>query len=204
MDVENKILKDLYDTRREGFEVTYINKYGKPEEIVKSRQAEEELTKLIKKIITDEEKFSLVLKKLNDFEGRTIGKTCFWNEQYYKFGFVDVMCFKNEIREEKSKNNEFYNASMFNKNIDEIMCYVKNKQYDKLKKREDYNKIIQQIEDIKTKYPKVKACIEDENIIELSKEEIKAVLDIKNLNDKLEYIGIEEVFKIGVCEGISI
>ena len=32
----------------------------------------------------------------------------------------------------------------------------------------------------------------------------EAVLDIKNLNDKLENIGMEEIFKIGVSEGISL
>ena len=98
---ENKVLNDLYETRRDGFEVAYLNKYGEPEELKRSREAEEELTNLIKNIAVDEETRKEIMSKLNDFEASMLGETCFWNEQYYKFGFADSNNLKEELHEVK-------------------------------------------------------------------------------------------------------
>ena len=41
---ENKVLDDLYNVRRDGFECIFINHYGEPEGIQKSRTGENKLT----------------------------------------------------------------------------------------------------------------------------------------------------------------
>lgn len=84
---KNQILNDLYETRSEGFECEYIKQYGEPEEITKSQDSEEKLTKIIKQKVKDEKVLDKILSKLNDFEGDVMGEMSFWNEQYYKLGF---------------------------------------------------------------------------------------------------------------------
>ena len=51
---ENKVLDDLYEIRRDGFESIFINHYGESEEIQKSRISENKLTEAIQKSIKNE------------------------------------------------------------------------------------------------------------------------------------------------------
>jgi hypothetical protein len=204
--LESKVLDDLYETRGDGLEGAYIRKYGKPENVEKSQQAEEELTKLIQEIVKDEENQSKMLDKLNDFETNIIGEMCFWNKQYYKLGFLDGLFFKKEIRELKenftsNKNAEKTNTDVFfNYCTDDFFDYFERQKSKKMAKREDYKKLLNKMQEIKNKYPKARAFIEDEEISILSKEEMQAVLDIIEIDKDIEALEIEEAFKLGLKE----
>ena len=94
---ENPILDDLYEVRGEELENEYKNKYGVPNEIERADKMEDEFINTIKKNITDNEKLEEILSMFNKFEMAIIGKYCFWYAEYYKLGFIDSMCLKNEI-----------------------------------------------------------------------------------------------------------
>ncbi len=94
---ENPVLDDLYEVRGEELENEYKNKYGVPNEIKRADQMEDEFINTIKKNVTDDKKLEEILSMLNKFEMAIIGKYCFWYAEYYKLGFIDSMCLKNEI-----------------------------------------------------------------------------------------------------------
>lgn len=203
---KNQILKELYEARGDGFESEYIKQYGKPKEIAKSKEKEESLTNTIKKKVKDEKELDEILNRLNDFQDAVIGEMCFWNEQYYKLGFLDFMYLKKELIEKKEKflkeNNEDISQkdNFFNNCIDDFMDYFEKKKSKDLLNRADYKELTNKIEEIKNKYPKARAFIEDEKIETLNEEEMKVILEIIGIDRDLQILEVEEAFKLGLKE----
>ena len=196
---ENKILDDLYETR-EGFITSYKKKYGELEETKKSEQAKDELINFMKKFIKDENTMKELFEKINKFEGYALAEMCFWHKPYYKLGFIDGMRLKKEIREGKIIENTS-NDSIILQNINEISDYFEEQKYRNLKKNKEYDKIRHKIEEIKNKYPRVREFFEDDKIEQLTKKEMKAILDITELQNDRAMYEADEMLKIGLREG---
>ena len=198
---KNEILDDLYETRGEKFESVFNGEYDKIEEIRNAKLSEKELTRTIKELIRDEEKQRQILESLNNFEGRSSEESNFWNKQYYKLGFADGMQFKQEM----SDKGERYNFDLSDSNLyDYIEDYIESQRMKRLRERKEYKKKTDEIKNLKEKYPKVRSFIEDDEVAELSNEELKAVLKIINLNNSIEVFEIEETFKMAIKLGISL
>ena len=196
---ENKILDDLYEIR-EGFITSYKKKYGELEETKKAEQAEDELVNFMKKFIKDENTMKELFEKINKFEGYALDEMCFWHKPYYKLGFIDGMKLKKEIREGKVIENTS-NDSIILQNINEISDYFEEQKYRNLKKNKEYDKIRHKIEEIKNKYPRVREFFEDDKIEQLTKKEMKAILDITELQNDRAMYEADEMLKIGLREG---
>ncbi len=196
---ENKILDDLYEIR-EGFITSYKKKYGELEETKKAEQAEDELVNFMKKFIKDENTMKELFEKINKFEGYALDEMCFWHKPYYKLGFIDGMRLKKEIRGGKIIENTS-NDSIILQNINEISDYFEEQKYRNLKKNKEYDKIIHKIEEIKNKYPRVREFFEDDKIEQLTKKEMKAILDITELQNDRAMYEADEMLKIGLREG---
>ena len=196
---ENKILDDLYKIR-EGFITSYKKKYGELEETKKAEQAEDELVNFMKKFIKDENTMKELFEKINKFEGYALDEMCFWHKPYYKLGFIDGMRLKKEIRGGKIIENTS-NDSIILQNINEISDYFEEQKYRNLKKNKEYDKIRHEIEEIKNKYPRVREFFEDDKIEQLTKKEMKAILDITELQNDRAMYEADEMLKIGLREG---
>lgn len=196
---ENKILDDLYEIR-EGFITSYKKKYGELEETKKAEQAEDELVNFMKKFIKDENTMKELFEKINKFEGYALDEMCFWHKPYYKLGFIDGMRLKKEIREGKIIENTS-NDNIILQNINEISDYFEEQKYRNLKKNKEYDKIRHKIEEIKNKYPRVREFFEDDKIEQLTKKEMKAILDITELQNDRAMYEADEMLKIGLREG---
>lgn len=197
---ENKILDNLYEIREGVVEEQYISKYGKPKNNKKTEKAEEELVNFMKKFIKDEMDIKNLYGKLNKFEVCAMGEMCFWYMPYYKAGFIDAMSLKKQIKEEKSINNS-NEESIIYKNINEISDFFEEQKYKNLKQNEEYIKIAKEIEEIKRKFPKVRDFFENDEITDFSKEEMKSILKIIELNNDRAIYEADEMFKIGLREG---
>lgn len=200
---ENKVLDDLYEIRRDGFECIFIKHYGEPEEIKEPKKIDEELNDNIKKIVKDQNEQKQILDVLGQFQDSVLGEMCFWEQQYYKLGFVDGIYFKKETREQKeifSSNNlenKVKEDSFFYKCKDNLMEFMAVNIW---KNRKDYKEIVDKMNEIKVKYPKLRTFLEDRETIELTKEELKAVIEYINLKEKIEDIEKVEMFKLGLKE----
>lgn len=203
---KNQILKELYEIRGDGFESEYMKQYGKPKEIVKSKETEEKVTNIIKEKVKDEKEIDRILKTLNDFQGAVIGEMSFWNEQYYKLGFLDSVYLKKELIEkslifQKNQNEDTSNPDNFFHNCSsDFMDYFEEQKSKNLLNREDYKNMTNKMKEIKNKYPKVRAFIEDEEIEILTKEEMKAVFEIIGIDRDLQILEVQEAFKLGLKE----
>ena len=197
---ENKVLDDLYDSRSDGFEAIYMKKHKDKEQLMKSLKVEEELRKELKKAVINKEILSTILEKLDEFEGNVLEEMDFWNRQYYKLGFVDGNNIKVELKEEKEKMYNHNQENFLDNCCLDFIDYFEKQKCKNLLNRSDYQEITKKIEDIKNKYPKTRAFIEDSICDNLSPEEQKAILEIIGLNDELEILEIKEAFKLGIRE----
>lgn len=179
---------------------SYKKKYGELEETKKAEQAEDELVNFMKKFIKDENTMKELFEKINKFEGYALDEMCFWHKPYYKLGFIDGMRLKKEIREGKIIENTS-NDSIILQNINEISDYFEEQKYRNLKKNKEYDKIRHKIEEIKNKYPRVREFFEDDKIEQLTKKEMKAILDITELQNDRAMYEADEMLKIGLREG---
>ena len=205
---ENQILNEIYETRGDGLECFYIRMYGEPEEIKETKQAKKELEDLMKKLVKDEENRKELWLKLDKFEGCMFGEMSFWDKQYYKLGFLDKLFLNREIEETKTRffknkeNKKIQENSFFYRYIDSIMQFLEDNRYNIWQKRKDYKQIKDKMREIKNKYANVRLFIEDRVVTaNLTKEELKAVLEYINLDDEIERIEKIETFKLGLKEG---
>ena len=205
---ENQVLNELYETRGDGLECLYTKMYGEPEEIKETKQAKKELENLMKKLVKDEENRKELWLKLDRFEGCLSGEMSFWDKQYYKLGFLDKLFLKREIEETKTRffknkeNNKIQENSFFYRYIDSVMQFLEDNRYNIWQKRKDYKQIKDKMREIKNKYANVRLFIEDRVVTaNLTKEELKAVLEYINLDDEIERIEKIETFKLGLKEG---
>lgn len=200
---ESEILDNLYEIVEGEVENQYIKRYGNPKENKKTEKSEKQLVKFMEKFIKDETNMKILYEKLNKFELCAMGEMCFWYKPYYKKGFIDGISLKKQIKEEKCINNS-REESIIYQNINEISDFFEEQKYKNLKQNNDYMKIVKEIAEIKEKFPKIRDLFENNEITELSREEIKAILDIVKLKDDRAMYETEEMFKIGLREGKSL
>lgn len=201
---ENKVLDDLYEIRRDGFESIFINHYGESEEIQKSRASENQLTEKVEKFVKNKKKKKQILEKLEEYTDDLLGKMCFWEQQYYKLGFVDGMYFKKEMKDQKEIFSN--NAIKDNMENDSFFYIWKHSLIEFLaveirKKSKEYAEITNKMSKIKKQFDNVRLFLEDREAIELTKEELKAVIEYISLKEKIEDIEKVEMFKLGLKEG---
>ena len=85
--------------------------------------------------------------------------------------------------------------------MNEIFDFFEDEKQKRLKTNQEYQKVNQDIENIKDKYPKVKDFMQNEKIDNLSKEELKAILEIIEMYENRAMYEANEMLKIGLREG---
>lgn len=198
-DLEKKILDNLYELREEDIEKQYIAKYGEPEESKKTDKAEKELVNFMKPFIKSNKDLQNLDEKLDNFELCTMGEMYFWYKQYYKIGFIDGISLRMQIKEERKKllNDKVSNAS--DTFFYEHMYIIKDLEGECIwRSRKDYKELVHKMSAIKEQYPNVTAFLEDNKIVELSIEELKALNEYLILSDKTKDIELIETFILGL------
>lgn len=195
---ENTILNELYETRRDGFESLFIQKYGTPKEIEQYDLYYNNLTEEVQNNIKDYEKKRLILEELENFEEYFINKMTFWEKQYYKLGFSDAYNLKIDAQIYLELLNTNSNKNLLSILLENFSDFFENYNRNNLYKTLDYIKISEQIKNLKSKYPKVRNFLENSEIVDLSNEEQKIILKIIKLEKDLQELELKEAFKIGL------
>lgn len=124
-------------------------------------------------------------------------------EQSFIYGY----CLDKELSLEKQrvkiKDEQNSNDNFFYHYIDSIMQFIEDNRFNIWSKRKDYKEITDKMSAIKDKYPNVRTFVEDGEVVNLTIEELKAVLEYISLDDDIEKLEQIETFKLGIKEGIS-
>lgn len=195
---ENQVLNDIYEARGDGFQCLYIRMYGEPEEIKETKQAKKELEDLMYELVKDKKKQKQLWLKLDEFEGAMSGESSFWNKQHYKLGFLDKIYLKKEI---KDNNRKFVNdnaESLEDTLIYKSMYFIKEMLGVNLWNIKKYKEIEHKMSEIKEEYPNVREFIEENEIVNFTKKEVKALSEYLKLADDMKDIEFLETFKLGL------
>lgn len=195
--LEESMLKSLFEERNGRIAKTIFSDDKKQKALKK--EIEENLEAVLS-VIPDKykddvkkEKESIIWKMLQYADNM--------NEDFYKFGVVDGITLGKEIAEIRKKSN---NEKCFFEKMEGFDEYIEEQKQKKLKDKEEYKKLNNEVENIMRLFPKVRNLIENEEVTDLSKEELESVLKIIQLNSDITSLEIREIFKIGIQEGRKI
>lgn len=195
---ESSLLSKLYAIRNDGFRSKLIRNKGRSEQIEEADLKQSRLEELISNIADNSNEKDEIRQALDDLNIALIDEMCFWNEQFYKLGFTDACGIRAEISEKQKEHLMKDQQNFLDLYRDAFIDYFEKFKREDLHKRKEYTEILQEIEEIKQKYPRVRAFIEDEKWQDLSAEEQKAYWEYKGLDETLVILETESAFRLGV------
>lgn len=92
--------------------------------------------------------------------------------------------------------NKFMKSFM-NEYSNDFLHYFEEHRAKKLINRKDYKELRAKKQVIMEKYPKARMFLEDEKVQDMTHEDLKAILQIINIEHKINIIEMKEAFKLG-------
>lgn len=192
---ERSILDELYEAKSDEFAQNIQNEM---QEETKSFLVEEQLTNKIKEVIKDEGQQKEMLKKLNEYEMEVAKEHDFWNKMFYKLGVYNCTEMK-EILLNKTYSKE-NTKSFFDEYTDDFLDYLETNRMKIVRENAEYKELENQIKNIKEENPNVRTFLEEREAVPLTDVEQNSVLDILEIQGKMDNIEMKEVFKLGSRE----
>ena len=200
--LERNILDELYELKGDEFADNILKEMSKQEKELESLAIEEKLTEKIKEVVTDEKKQNEILNLLNKFELATGDDDDFWNKMYYKLGAYDCIrmseVVKTEVKEEKKEIET--KTVFFDEYSDDFYDYLNTNRVRMLKENAEYKELEVKREKVKADNPNIRAIFEDKEAVQLTEDEVKAVLDMLEIEGDINTIETIENFKLGARE----
>ena len=200
--LERNILDELYELKGDEFADNILKEMSKQKKELGSLAIEEKLTEKIKEIVTDEEKQKEILDLLNKYELSTGDDDDFWNKMYYKLGAYDCArmseVVKTEVKEEKKEIET--KTVFFDEYSDDFYDYLNTNRVRMLKENAEYKELEVKREKVKADNPNIRAIFEDKEAVQLTEDEVKAVLDMLEIEGDINTIETIENFKLGARE----
>ena len=192
----------MYELKGDEFADKILKEMSKQKKELGSLAIEEKLTEKIKEIVTDEEKQKEILDLLNKYELSTGDDDDFWNKMYYKLGAYDCArmseVVKTEVKEEKKEIET--KTVFFDEYSDDFYDYLNTNRVRMLKENAEYKELEVKREKVKADNPNIRAIFEDKEAVQLTEDEVKAVLDMLEIEGDINTIETIENFKLGARE----
>lgn len=195
------ILDEIYDAKKDDFCKKISDEILKKNGKIKSLTAEEKLKNKIREVVEDEVKRKEIMKLLNEYEIESGSELYLWNKIHYKLGVYDCINMK-EILQKKFSNEgkEEKSSAFIDKYSDDFEDYLETEKRTLLKENEEYQKLLKKISQIKAKNPNVRTVIEDKEAVNLSDVELNEILNIIEIQEKVNEIELKQCFKLGIRE----
>ena len=199
---KRNILDEMYELKGDEFADKILKEMSKQKKELGSLAIEEKLTEKIKEIVTDEEKQKEILDLLNKYELSTGDDDDFWNKMYYKLGAYDCArmseVVKTEVKEEKKEIET--KTVFFDEYSDDFYDYLNTNRVRMLKENAEYKELEVKREKVKADNTNIRAIFEDKEAVQLTEDEVKAVLDMLEIEGDINTIETIENFKLGARE----
>lgn len=188
---EESILKQLYDLRKEDYEI-FINRNSSELKTITDKiiESQEKIFSFLKDKIAENElkEFKFLF---HNFQIKSYAEFDFWMWQYYKLGLVDYKKLNKEL------NNINDNSIEIDANSDDILFYLQKNEKNILYNDSKYNELRTRQKEIKEKHNKILKFVEDDEVSEMNLEELKALKELKNIEIEMDAIESVLAFKLG-------
>lgn len=196
------ILDQMYEFRKKEFEQSV---YDKNEEIrnIQHKKCEigKAFTEFLKDVITDGKKYDKLLKMFNDYEKESDNELEFWCKAYFKLEMIDRVKIRNEFFAEKIELND--NDTFINCELNELSEWIEMQKSKYTFGTDEYKKLVKKYKEISEKYPRAVEVFEDFKPIVLNKEEMKALIQLREIDVTMGYMEKNLCFKLGMKEVMS-
>lgn len=193
--LKRTILDELYEAKSDEFAQ---NLQEEMNEKTKSFLVEEQLTNKIVEVIKDENLQKEMLKKLNEFEMEVAKEHDFWNKMFYKLGVYNCTEMKEILLNRIDTRGD--TKTFFDEYTDDFLDYLEVNRMKIVRENATYKELENKISKIKADNPNVRTFLEEKEAVPLTDVEQNAVLDILEIQDKMDIIEMKEVFKLGSRE----
>lgn len=198
---EKNILDELYDLKGDEFADKIMQELAKQKKELGTLKTDEKLTEKIKEVVTNEEKQQEILDLLNEYEIKAEQDDDFWNKMYYKLGAYDCLRMKEVVQVEvKEESVGEIKTIFFDDYSDDFFDYLNTNRVRMLKENIEYKELEIKREKIKAKNPNIRAIFEDSEVVQLTKDEVKAIIDMLEIEGNIDTIETIENFKLGARE----
>ena len=187
--LERSILDELYESKSDDFANDIQKEIPEEESFLKEEQLKDKIKKFIKKKKQQEE----VFKKLNEYELEVGKEQDFWNKMFYKLGVYNCTEMKGILLDKVDKNQKTF----FDEYTDDFLDYLETNRMKIVRENAEYKQLEDEISKIKAENPNVRIFLEEREAVSLTDVEQNAVLDILEIQGKMNNIEMKEVFKLG-------
>lgn len=187
--LERSILDELYESKSDDFANDIQKEIPEEESFLKEEQLKDKIKKFIKKKKQQEE----VFKKLNEYELEVGKEQDFWNKMFYKLGVYNCTEMKGILLDKVDKNQKTF----FDEHTDDFLDYLETNRMKIVRENAEYKQLEDEISKIKEENPNVRIFLEEREAVSLTDVEQNAVLDILEIQGKMDNIEMKEVFKLG-------
>jgi len=193
---EKPILDQMYEFRKEDFELVI---YNDQDEIKKIEEEVcdigDEMLEFLKSVISDKEIHKKALEFLRRYELAFSKEIDYWSKCYYKLGINDMYKLKSEL---KGGTDTIKKGDTFLDYTDgELDEYIQSKiNFNS----ETYKAYKAKCSELELNYPRVLKVFEDSIPIVLNEEEMKKLMEIKELDMKVRSEEVKVCFKAGMNE----
>lgn len=195
------ILDQMYDFRKEDFEQTIYDNNAEIKEIEsKVYEVSEKFNNFLKKIISDPKDYDVALEMFRNYELTYSDEIEFWNRTYFKLGMTDREKIRNEFFNNKLEKDE---DTYFNNETNDISEWVEEQKRKYTFGTKEYKELQKRYNEIGENYPNVLKVFENLEPIILNKEEMKALINLREIDIEMGHMEKKLCFKLGMKEVIN-
>ena len=195
---EMPILEQMYSFRKEDIEQTIYDNNKEIREIEdKVCDASEKISEFVKKLTSNEEDLQKLGDLMRQYELNFGDEVYFWSKAYYKLGLNDMYKLKCELKSGISINKGDTFLDYTDAELDE---YIQRKINFNSETYKEYKAKCRELEE---KYPRVLEVFENSTPLVLNEEEMKQLMEIKELDTRVRSEEVKVCFKAGINEVLN-
>lgn len=196
------ILDQLYDSMTEDFEQSVYEKDNRVRKIEGSVQDKgEKLIKFLEKVISNSKDMDKARDLFREYELEYSKEIDFWSNAYFKLGISDRVKLRNElfVKEEIKEDTDTF----LNSDLDEFSDWIEKQKSEYTFGTKEYKELQKRYNEISEKYPNAIEVFEDLTPIELTKDEMKALVELRDIDIAMGHMEKYLCFKLGMKEVIN-
>ena len=201
---EEPILDQMYEFRKDEFEQAIYeeNKEIKDIELDILEKADN-FIEYLKKIIPVSENIETAVEMFENFQFKHVDSMEFWCKTYFKLGMIEREEIKKEFIKHELENTNKDTDTFLNFPLNCLSEYIETQKRKYTLETPEYKRLMKRYREISEKYPKVISVFEDLEPIVLTKDEMKALVELREIDLTIGSLEKDLCFKLGMKEVIN-
>ena len=196
------ILNQMYEYRKEDFEKCVYDSEKEIKDIESNVcDLEQELINFLEKVIQNKKDYDTAIEIFKKYDNTYSKQIEFWGCAYFKLGMIDREKIRNEFFEKKMQLEE--TDTLLDSYNDDLSEYIEEQKRKYTFETKEYKELRKKYSEIAEKYPNAVEVFEDMKPIELNKDEMKALCELRDIDIEMGSMEKKLCFKLGMKEVIN-